>query len=172
MEVSMMKRIGLLALALALLISSALAESGGPYAFGGFELTVPENVTVEEYDSSRTVVRDQTRVVVKVIPQELAEDGEEQVQELLTIYNEHTAEITAIPLMSGLYGAMGLIEDCFGEGIHEVPVLILSDGELLILAGYNHDGDTLAVHELITELLSGVTLAGEPILPTAATKEK
>lgn len=166
-----MKRILLLTLALALLAASALAETGKPYAFGGFELTVPENVTVEEYDNIRTMVRGQTRVVVKVIPQELAEDGEKQVQELLTVYHEKTSDITAVPLMSDLYGAMGLIEDHFGEGIHEVPMLILSDGELLILAGYNHDGDTLAVHELLTELLSGISLAGEPILPVASTKE-
>ena len=166
-----MKRVLLLALALALLMTTALAETSASYAFGGFELTVPEDVTVEEYDSTRTVVRDQTRVVVKVIPQELAEDGEKQVRELLTIYNEKTSDITAVPLISDLYGAMGLIENHFTEGVHEVTVLILSDGELLILAGYNHDGDTLAVHELLTELLSGVTLAGEPVLPTASTKE-
>ena len=166
-----MKRILLLALALALLTASALAEAGKPYVFGGFELTVPEDVTVEEYDNIRTMVRGQTRVVVKVIPQELAEDGEQQVRELLTVYNGKTSDITSVPLMSDLYGAMGLIQDHFDKGVHEVPMLILSDGELLILAGYNHDGDTLAVHELLTELLSGVTLAGEPILPTASTQE-
>lgn len=162
-----MKRLLLLALTLALLASSALAEASDPYVFGGFELTVPEDVTVEEYENTRTVVRDQTRVVVKAIPQELAEDGDKQVRDLLAIYNEHVTNITAVPLISDLYGAMGLIEDHFDKGIHEVPVLVLSDGELLILAGYNREGDTLAVHELLTELLAGVTLAGEAILPAA-----
>ena len=166
-----MKRVLLLALALALLMTTALAETSASYVFGGFELTAPEDVTVEEYESSRTVVREQTRVVVKAIPQELAEDGEKQVRELLTIYNEKTSDVTAVPLTSGLYGAMGLVENQFDEGIHEVIVLVLSDGELLILAGYNHDGDTLAVHELLAELLSDVTLAGESILPVVSTQE-
>lgn len=158
-----MKRIVWFLLALTLFASSALAE---PYAFGSFELTVPEDVQVEEYETTRTVVRDQTRIVVQVIPQELAEDGQAQVRDLLTVYNEAMTDVTDVPLISGLYGAMGLIEDHFGEGVHEIPVLILGDGELLILSGYNNDGDTLAVHTLLTELLSGVTLAGEPILPT------
>ena len=158
-----MKRIVLCFLALMLFASSALAE---PYIFGSFELAVPEDVQVEEYENTRTVGLDQTRIVVQVIPQELAEDGQAQVRDLLTVYNEAVTDITDVPLISELYGAMGLIEDHFGEGVHEIPVLILSDGELLILSGYNNDGDTLAVHTLLTELLSGVTLAGEPILPT------
>lgn len=160
-----MKRIILLALALTLFVSSALAES---YVFGSFELTVPKDVEVEEYENYRTIVRDQTRVVVQVIPQELAEDGQAQVRDLMTGYNENTSDVTDVPLISELYGAMGLIEDRFDEGVHEIPVLVLKDSELLILSGYNNDGDTLAVHTLLTELLSGVTLAGEPILPTTA----
>ena len=163
-----MKRFVLCLLALMLLVPSAMAES---YAFGSFELTVPENVQVEEYENTRTVVRDQTRVVVQVIPQDLAEDGQAQVRELMTVYNDAMTDITDVLLVSELYGAMGLIEDRFDDGVHEVPVLILKDGELLILSGYNNDGDTLAVHTLLTELLSGVTLAGEPILPATQTKE-
>lgn len=162
-----MKRILLLALALALLMTSALAEERTSCLFGSFELTVPEGVTVEESEITRTMVRDQTRVVVQVIPQELTEDGQAQARDLLTVYNEGTANITDVTLISGLYGAMGLIEDRFSEGIHEIPVLILTDGELLILSGYDLNGDTLAVHTLLTELLSDITVAGEPILPTA-----
>lgn len=166
-----MKRILLLALALALLMTTALAESAA-YSFGGFEITMPEDVTVEEHDASRTVVRDQTRIVIKVIPQELAEDGQAQVRELLDIYHERTTNITDVPLMSDIYGAMGLVANRFNEGIHEVPLLVLSDGELLILSGYDLDGDTRAVHELLTELLADATLAGEPLLPAAAQMEK
>lgn len=161
-----MKRIVLWTLALLLFASSALADA---YVFGSFELTVPEDVQVEEYESTRTVVRGQTRVVVQVIPQELGEDGQAQVRELMTVYNEAITDVTDVPLIAELFGAMGLIEDRFDEGVHEVPVLILKDGELLILSGYDLDGDTLAVHTLITELLSGVTLAGDAILP--ATKD-
>ena len=167
-----MKRTLLLALTLALLMTAALAETSAPYAFGSFELTVPEDVVVEEYETTRTFVRDQTRVVVQVIPQELAEDGQAQVRELLTIYHEKTTDVTDVPLIANLYGAMGLIENRFDEGVHEIPVLILTVGELLILSGYNNDGDTLAVHTLLTELLSGTTLSGQPILPTATTKEE
>ena len=167
----MMKRLLPLALALAMLCSLALAEESVSYAFGSFELTVPSDVTVEEYESTRTVVRGMTRVVVQVIPQELAEDGQAQVRDLMTVYHEAMTDITDVPLVAELYGAMGLIEDRFGEDVHEIPVLILREGELLILSGYNDDGDTLAVHTLLTELLSGVTLAGEPILPAAATKK-
>ena len=163
-----MKRILLLAVALVMLMTSAAcAEKSAPYVYGSFEITLPEDVTLEEYDANITAVRGMTRVVVQVIPQELAEDGQAQVRELLTIYNENTADIVDVPLVSGVYGAMGLLEDHFGEGVHQIPVLILKDGELLILSGYSDDGDTLAVHTLLTELLSGVTLAGEPILPTA-----
>ena len=161
-----MKRMLLSVLVLALLMTTALAEANGPYGFGCFELAVPEDVTVEEHDTSRTVVREQTRVVVQVIPQELGEDGQAQVRELLKVYHAAVTDIADVSLVEGLYGAMGLIEDRFGEDVHEIPVLILKDGELLILSGYNDDGDTLAVHTLLTELLSGVTLAGEPILPS------
>ena len=72
-----MKRILLLALALAMLMTTALAEGHAPYTLDGFELTVPEDVSIEEYDLSMTIVRDLTRVVVQVIPQELTEDGQE-----------------------------------------------------------------------------------------------
>ncbi|MCH5287243.1 MAG: hypothetical protein J1E43_07465 [Christensenellaceae bacterium] len=167
-----MKRILLLALALAMLTVTALAEgSASSYPFGSFALTVPEDVTVEEYDTTITVVRGQTRVVVQVIPQELEEDGQEQVRGLMPVYSADISDVTDVTLVSGVYGAMGLIEDHFGEGIHEVPMLILTEEELLILSGYDFDGDTLAVHTLLTELLSGVTLAGEPILPAAAAEE-
>lgn len=165
-----MKRILLLALALAMLMTSALAEES--YTLGSFELTVPEDAAVEESDLTRTVIREETRVVVQVIPQELCEDGQDQVRELLGVYSESIADITDVPLVSGLYGAMGLIENRLDEGIHEIPVLILTDGELLILSGYNLDGDMLAVHTLITDLLSGVTLAGKPILPAADAPSK
>ena len=163
-----MKRILALALALAMLTAFALAEGSVSYAFGSFELTVPPDATVEEYETTRTVARGQTRVVVQVIPQELAEDGQAQVRGLMTVYSEAMTDITDVPLVADLYGAMGIIEDHFGEDVHEIPVLILKEGELLILSGYNSDGDTLAVHTLLTELLSGVTLAGEPILPDVA----
>ena len=167
-EVFRVKRILLLALALALLMTtSALAEEGAFYLFGSFGMTLPLNVTVEENDTTITVVRDQTRVVVQVIPQELEEDGQAQVRELLTIYNEQISDVTDVALCSGVYGAMGLVADQFDEGIHQVPVLLLTDGELLILAGYNLAGDTLAVHGLLPELLSGLTLSGEPVLPIA-----
>lgn len=163
-----MRRILLVLLALSMLMTAALAEADTVYPFGGFELAMPADATIEEYESSVTVALDQTRVVVQLIPQDLAEDGQAQVRDLLTIYNKDTAEITDVPLTADVYGAMGLIEDRFDDGIHEVPMLILADGELLILAGYNLQGDTLAVHELLTALLSGVTRAGEPILPSAA----
>lgn len=169
MEVFHVKRILLLALALAILMTtSALAEEGAFYLFGSFEMTLPVDVTIEENDTTITVVYEQTRVVVQVIPQELEEEnGQAQVRELLTIYNEKISDVTDVPLISGVYGAMGLVADQFDEGIHQVPVLVLADGELLILAGYNLDGDTLAVHALLTQLLSGVAIAGEPILPVA-----
>lgn len=161
-----MKRFLLLALALAMLMTTALAESSLSYTLDCFELTVPEDVDVEEYDVSMTVVRDHTRVVVQIIPQELSEDGQEQVRGLMPVYSESISDVTDVALIEGLYGAMGLIEDHFSEGIHEVPVLLLTDGRLLILSGYNFDGDTLAVHTLLTELLSGLTLDGKPVLPT------
>lgn len=163
-----MKRILSLALALALLMTAALAEENSTGPFGSFELTLPADAALETNEGIHTVVRGQTRVVVQVIPQELTEDGQAQVRDLLTVYRENTTEITDVQLISGVYGAMGLIEDHFAEGVHQVPVLILTDGELLILSGYDLDGDTLAVHTLLTELLAGVTLAGEPILPAAA----
>ena len=168
-----MRRILLLALALAMLTVTALAEGHAAlYPFGCFTLTVPEDVTVEEYDTTITVVRGQTRVVVQVIPQELLEDGRAQIRGLMTVYSVDISDVIDVTLVSGVYGAMGLIEDHFGEGIHEVPLLILSDGELLILSGYDFDGDTLAVHTLLTELLSGLTLDGKPVLPAATTEDE
>ena len=167
-----MKRILLLALALAMLMTTALAESSASYTLECFDLTVPEDVTVEERDASMTVVRDQTRVVVQIIPQELAEDGQEQVRGLMPVYSEKISDVTDVAVISGVYGAMGLIEDHFGEGVHEVPLLLLTDGRLLILSGYNFDGDTLAVHTLLTELLSGLTLDGVPVLPAATTEDE
>ena len=162
----MMKRFLLLALALAMLMTTALAESGASYTLDGFELTVPEDVAVEEYDLSMTVVREHTRVVVQLIPQELTGDGQEQVRGLMPVYNEGISDVTDVETIEGLYGAMGLINDRFGEGVHEVPVLLLTDGKLLILSGYDLDGDTQAVRALLNELLSGLTLDGEPVLAT------
>lgn len=162
----MMKRILLLALALTMLMTTALAESHAPYTLDCFALTLPEDVSVEEYDLSMTVVRDHTRVVVQVISQELTGNGQEQVRGLMPVYNEGVSDVTDMALIDGVYGAMGLIVDRFGGGVHEVPVLLLTDGKLLILSGYDLDGDTQAVRALLTELLSGLTLNGKPVLAT------
>lgn len=165
-----MKKLLPLMLALLALTASALAELPTTYDFGPFTITVPEDAVVEEYDVSATFVRGQTRVVVQCIDQEPQEDPQAQVRALMTVYHAETVDIADLPLREGLYGALGRIANHFGEGVDQLPALVLTDGKLLVLAGYNLDGDTQAVRALMTELLAGTVWDGSPILLTEDTE--
>lgn len=160
-----MKRIFVLALAFVLLTAFALAEEPEVLTLEEFSIVVPDGATVERYDDVTTLVRGSTRVVVQRIPQELSGDGQAQVHDLLTVYDAQTVNVEDIAVEEGLFGAIGLIENDFGEGIHQVPVLLLTDGALLILSGYNMDGDTEAVYALLNDTLAGAAMDGEPVLP-------
>jgi len=157
----MMKRLCILLLALLLPLTSALA---GSLALDDYAVPLPEGVAVEEGETTVTLVKDTTRVVVQAFPQDREEDGAAQILTLMTVYSPNVTDVAPLTLIPGVYGAKGYIKDCFGPGEDQLVVLILSDSGLLVLSAYDLGKDNARAESLLGELLKGTTLLDKSIL--------
>jgi len=70
-------------------------------------------------------------------------------------------------MIEGYVGVNALNTDQFGEGVDQLTVMILShEGDLLILSGYDLEGDEDKVRLLLDTLLKNLTVQGEKIVRT------
>lgn len=148
-------------LALLLLCTPALAQQACP--LGDFLIAPPADAAVETGDNVLTLVRGAARLVAQVIPQEMEEDPQAQVEALLKVYDENVGDISPVRMIPGVYAAAGVIPDSFGPGLAQLPLLALTDSGLLILSAYHLEGDQAAAEALLQETLAGVTLGGEAL---------
>lgn len=153
----------------ALAEGTPLAE-GAPLAeenpFAPFTLAVPEEVTVEEADGSRTFVHGTTRVVAIRIDRVPDDDPAEAVIRLMGQFDPAAVIGEDVPTAKGFSGVEAVTEDRFGEGIDALTIMLLShEGDLLILSGYDMTGSDLHVRALLDTLLSGLTVDGSPVVP-------
>ena len=143
----------------------ALAEEENPFA--PYALSLPEGAVLEEYEGTYTVVSGMTRVVVMVIPRVPDAEPAEAIIRMMTQFEPQAVIGEDIPLAEGFTGVQALNEDKFGEGVDQTTIMILcAHGDLLILSGYDLEGDGEAVTALLEALLTGLTAEGAPIYIT------
>ena len=157
-----MKKIMSALLALALMMTFALAEE---IALGDFSLLLPEHVKTETVENVLTCIRDQTRVVVQLLPQQMKEDALHHLQEMMLAYDPAMTLVKSEQHPEGVALAWGLIENSFGEGLHQYVTMVLSGKGLLILSAYHLSGDHQAASDFLAELLALVKLDGAALLP-------
>lgn len=162
-----MKKMILCLLAALLLLGNAFADPEDSL-FAPYTMTAPRGVTFEEGEISATYVYGNTRVVVMVISRVPDEDAAAALPLLMQQFDPEAVFGDDLPLRSGLVGMKAVNAGKFGEGVDQVTAMVLCDGELLILSGYNTDGDEGRVHELIDALLLGTSYSGEPVLNAEA----
>ncbi len=154
-----MKRM-LILLLLLLMLTPALAEDS---PFAPFALTLPEGTQLTENEGSHTVILEDTRVVVQLIPRVPDESPAEALPQLMVQFAPKAVLGEDLPLMEGCVGMLSADENSLGEGIDQLVAMVLYEGDLLILSAYDTTGDTEAAAALLDALLQGVTVGGELI---------
>lgn len=141
----------------------ALAEN----PFAPYEIALPEGAVLEAGEGSHAIAADKTRVVVMVIPRVPDADPESALQRMVFQFDPDAVLEDAIPLAEGYVGVTALSEDRFGEGVDQLNLFILSAaGDLLILSGYDLDGDEDKVQSLLDAILHQLTANGDPLVLT------
>ena len=139
----------------------ALAEN----PFAPYEIAIPDGAVLETNEGSHAIAANKTRVVVMVIPRVPDADPESALQRMVFQFDPDAVLEDAIPLAEGYVGVTALSEGRFGEGVDQINLFILSaEGDLLILSGYDLDGDEEKVQTLLDALLDHLTVHGEPII--------
>lgn len=141
----------------------ALAEN----PFAPYEIALPEGAVLEAGEGSHAIAADKTRVVVMVIPRVPDADPESALQRMVFQFDPDAVLEDAIPLAEGYVGVTALSEDRFGEGVDQLNLFILSaEGDLLILSGYDLEGDEDKVQSLLDAILHQLTANGDPLVLT------
>ena len=141
----------------------AFAEEDTPFA--PYTLTVPPAVELVDHDGSFTYVYGMTRVVAMVIDRVPDENPGEAVIRMMGQFEPDAVIGGELVMAEGFVGLTACQADQFGEGVDQITVMILSDaGDLLILSGYDMNGNEEQVHQLLDTLLSGVSVNGTKIV--------
>ena len=141
----------------------ALAEN----PFAPYEIALPEGAVLEAGEGSHAIAADKTRVVVMVIPRVPDADPESALQRMVFQFDPDAVLEDAIPLAEGYVGVTALSEGRFGEGVDQLNLFILSaEGDLLILSGYDLEGDEAKVQTLLSAILHQLTTNGDPLVLT------
>ena len=149
----------ILALMLALTLGVASAE--GVYSFGdAITIAAPADMTAEEAEGVTTLVRGATRAVIQLIPQEMSDEPLKQAGRLITAYDERVTDVDLAQTEAGVCLARGVIENCFGEGLHQYPLLMLTEHGLLIISVYDLDGGNEAAEAMREEIAAAVCVEG------------
>jgi len=157
-----MKKRAFAALFLALMMSVSMAE--GVYHFGeAITMAAPAGITAEEAEGVTTLVRGTTRAVIQLIPQEMSEEPGKQLGRLISVYDERVTEVEIALTPEGFGLARGVIEDCFGEGLHQYPLLLLTGHGLLIISVYDLEGGNEAALAMQEELAAAVNVDGTAV---------
>ncbi len=139
----------------------ALAES----PFAPYALQTPDQAELQENEGTYTFVSGNTRVVAMVIPRVPDDQPAEAVIRMMAQFEPLAIIGEDVPLTPGYVGLHAQTPDRFGKGVDQLNVMILgTDGALLILSGYDMDGNELRVEHLLDQLLSGLTANGQLLL--------
>lgn len=163
-----MKKMICILLAILTFAVPALAE-GTPLAeeppFGPYVLTAPEGAEVEAGEASHTFVSGMTRVVAMYISRVPDADPAEAIIRMMPQFEPSAVIGEDVPMVEGYVGLSAVNTDRFGEGVDQLTVMVLSSaGDLLILSGYDMQGDESAVQALLDALLETLTVDGTKIV--------
>lgn len=160
-----MKKLLCILLAMLMFGSLALAEEENPFA--PYALTIPEGAELVENEGSWTIVDGVTRVVVMVIDRVPDENPADAVIRMMTQFEPEAVIGEDLPLAEGFTGLTALNTDKFGEGVDQITVMVLShEGDLLILSGYDLEGDEDKVQTLLDAILNAITVDDAKIVLT------
>ncbi len=158
-----MKRVFCILLMLCLLPLSAMAEAENP--FGPYALTLPEGVQMEEAEGTYACVSGTARVVVMYISRVPDEDAASAVTRLMAQFDPDAVLGEDIDLAPGVVGVQAVGGDRFGEGVDQLTVMILAEsGDLLILSGYDLNGEEAGVQALLDALVEGMLCEGQKVV--------
>lgn len=166
-----MKKLLCILLAICGFVLPALAE-GAPLAedanpFAPYVLTAPEGASLEEGEGSLTFVQGNTRVVAQVISRVPDADPAEAMLRMMTQFEPFAIIGEDLPAADGFVAVTALNADKFGDGVDMITVMVLSaEGDLLILSGYDLDGDGEKAQALLDSLLETLTVDGMNIIIT------
>ena len=153
----------LLCILMMLLFAFPVLAQENPFA--PYEIALPQGAVLESSEGSYAFVMGQTRVVAMVISRVPDDDPESAVLRMMSQFDPDAVLEEVIPMAEGYVSATALSEGRFGEGVDQLNVLILSqEGELLILSGYDLEGDESKVQTLLDALLAHLTVGGESIV--------
>ncbi len=157
-----MKRILCILLMLLICVLPALAEEN---PFAPYCLTVPDSVELTETEGTFTFVHGKTRVVAMVIERVPDENPDGAIIRMMGQFEPDAVIGDDLAMTEGFVGLQAVNQDKFGEDLDQLNVMILSsDGNLLILSGYDLDGDEEQVRLLLDTLLSTLTVDGVKIV--------
>lgn len=146
-------------------ILPACAEELNPFA--PYALPLPEGAELVENEGSWTIVDGVTRVVVMVIDRVPDENPAEAVIRMMTQFEPEAVIGEDVPMAEGFTGLTALNTDKFGEGVDQITVMVLSrEGDLLILSGYDLEGDEDKVQTLLDAILHAITVDDAKIVLT------
>ena len=162
-----MKRI--ICILMMLLFAFPALTEGAPLAeknpFAPYEIALPEGVTLEAHEGTHAFASGKTRVVAMLIERVPDADPAEAIVRLMGQFEPDAKIEEKLVLENGCVGLTACTTDKFGEGVHQWNVMILStQGDLLILSGYDLDGYDEDVHELLDALLAEITLNGADVV--------
>lgn len=161
-EETLMKKLLLLVLCLLLAANVALAAD---HAFGPYGVTLPDGAVLENTDGVYAIVRGSSRVVALHIDRVPDEDPAAALVRMLPLYDESAVQTGTLTLAAGCVGITALTANRLDEGVDQLTCMLLHEGDLLILAGYDMQGDEQAATALLNDLLRGVTIDGVSIVP-------
>ena len=152
-------------LCILLMLIFALPALAQENPFAPYQLSVPQGAALEEGESYHTVVEGMTRVVVMRIDRVPDADPADAILRLMSHFDANAVIGESIPMTEGYTAAQALTADKYGAGIDALTVMILSpEGNLMILSGYDMEGDGDALQTLMNTLLSSLTVADTPIV--------
>ena len=156
-----MKRI----ICMLLLLLFALPVLAEENPFAPFTIAVPEGVTLEQGESSTTFVYGTSRVVVIRIDRVPDADPKSAVLRMLGQFDKAAVVEQEIAAAEGFTAVQAISADAFGPGIDKLTIMVLShEGDLLILSGYDLEGDETRVQALLDALLASLTVDGAGIV--------
>jgi len=159
-----MKKIICILLMLLCFVFPAFAETN---PFAPFILSAPPAVQLAESEGTYTFVEGLTRVVAMVIDRVPDEEPADAILRMMAQFEPDAVIGEDVPMIEGYVGVNALNTDQFGEGVDQLTVMILShEGDLLILSGYDLEGDEDKVRLLLDTLLKNLTVQGEKIVRT------
>lgn len=104
-------------------------------------------------------------MVAMVIARVPDENPQEAIIRLMVQFAPDAVIGEDIALTEGYWGLNAVSKGKFGAAVDQLTVMILSgEGDLLILSGYDLDGDEEKVQSLLDTLLATLTVDGTPLL--------